>query len=137
MHAFAIAGSGLIPSRLVISDFPIRTRDGMDQLRQLQTTLCADPKRIRILGLIRGLGLRDCWVAAGFVRSAIWDRQHKRTHSPLPPDIDVIWFDETLHEPAIDTGSETHLLRSDSSLNWSVKNQARMRSGSTVACHTA
>lgn len=98
----------------------------MNQFHQLQTILCADPKRMRILRLVRGLGLPDCWVAAGFVRSAIWDRQHKRTHSPLPPDIDVIWFDETLDDPAIDTGFETHLLRLDSSLEWSVKNQARM-----------
>lgn len=98
----------------------------MNQLRQLQVTLCADPERIRILRLIRGLGLPDCWVAAGFVRSAVWDRQHKRTHSPLPTDIDVIWFDETLDDPAIDIGIETHLLCLDSSLNWSVKNQARM-----------
>jgi hypothetical protein len=98
----------------------------MNQLHQLKTTLWADPGRMQILRLIRGLGLPDSWVAAGFVRSAIWDRQHKRTHSPLPPDIDVIWFDETLDDPAVDSAIETHLHRLDSSLKWSVKNQARM-----------
>jgi hypothetical protein len=98
----------------------------MNQLRELQAILCADAERLRILRLVRGIGLPDCWVAAGFVRSAIWDRQHNRTHSPLPPDIDVIWFDKTLVEPAIDTAIETNLLSLDSSLNWSVKNQARM-----------
>lgn len=85
----------------------------MNQLRQLQATLYADAERIRILRLIRGLSLPDCWVAAGFVRSSIWDRQHNRTHSPLPPDIDVIWFDKTLDDPAIDTAIETDLLLLD------------------------
>jgi hypothetical protein len=60
------------------------------------------------------------------VRSAIWDRQHNRTYSPLPPDIDVIWFDETRPDSAIDIEIETYLLRLAPSLNWSVKNQARM-----------
>jgi hypothetical protein len=67
----------------------------MDHLTQLQTTLTKDPARLRVLQLVRTLGLPDCWVGAGFVRSAIWDLQHDRNHSPLPPDIDVIWFDET------------------------------------------
>ena len=99
----------------------------MNQFRQLQTILFADVERVRVLRLIRGIGLPDCWVGAGFVRSAIWDRQHNRTHSPLPPDIDVIWFDKTRDDPAIDTEIEVDLLRLDPSLNWSVKNQARMQ----------
>ncbi|WP_058975124.1 nucleotidyltransferase family protein [Pseudomonas syringae] len=100
----------------------------MNQLRQLRATLSEDPERLRILHLIRSLDLPDCWAAAGFVRSAIWDKQHNRTHSPLPPDIDVIWFDESRADSAVDTEIETDLLSLDSSLNWSVKNQARMHS---------
>ncbi|WP_062386170.1 nucleotidyltransferase family protein [Pseudomonas abietaniphila] len=98
----------------------------MDHLTQLQTTLTKDPARLRVLRLVRNLGLPDCWVGAGFVRSAIWDLQHDRNHSPLPPDIDVIWFDETQTDPAIDKHIEIDLRRSAPSLNWSVKNQARM-----------
>lgn len=98
----------------------------MNHLRQLQATICADPVRVEALRIVRDIGLPDCWVAAGFVRSAIWDRQHNRTYSPLPPDIDVVWFDETRPDSAIDIEIETYLLRMAPSLNWSVKNQARM-----------
>ncbi|WP_328287128.1 nucleotidyltransferase family protein [Pseudomonas savastanoi] len=79
-----------------------RTRGRMDKLHQLRTTLGTDPARVRMLRLIRDLCLPDCWVGAGFVRSAIWDLHHGRPYSPLPSDIDVIWLDETLLDPAID-----------------------------------
>jgi hypothetical protein len=98
----------------------------MDKLHQLQSALCADPARLRVLRLVRDLCLPDCWVGAGFVRSAIWDMQHGRPFSPLPSDIDVIWFDETLLDPAVDNLIEANLCRLAPSLNWSVKNQARM-----------
>lgn len=46
--------------------------------------------------------------------------------SPLPPDIDVIWFDKTNNHPDVDAAIEASLQAFDSTLNWSVKNQARM-----------
>jgi hypothetical protein len=98
----------------------------MDKLHQLQSALCADPARLRVLRLVRDLCLPDCWVGAGLVRSAIWDMQHRRPFSPLPSDIDVIWFDETLLDPGVDNLIEANLCRLAPSLNWSVKNQARM-----------
>jgi uncharacterized protein len=65
-------------------------------------------------------------VAAGFVRGAIWDHLHQRTTLSLPADIDVIWFDRKRASWEIDGEFEAHLRRVDSTLNWSVKNQARM-----------
>ncbi|WP_296269430.1 nucleotidyltransferase family protein [Pseudomonas sp. UBA6323] len=98
----------------------------MNLAAQLQTLIANDPQRLRILQQVRGLDLPDCWVAAGFVRSAVWDHLHQRTPSPLPEDIDVIWFDRSQISPARDAELETMLRQQDESLQWSVKNQARM-----------
>lgn len=93
---------------------------------QLQALIASDPQRLRILQQVRELDLPDCWVAAGFVRSAVWDHLHRRTSSPLPEDIDVIWFDRSQTSPARDAELEAILQHQDESLQWSVKNQARM-----------
>lgn len=98
----------------------------MQKLTQLQTIIAADPVRIRILCLVKELGLPDCWVAAGFVRSVIWDHLHQRSNSTLPPDIDVIWFDCERATAEVDADIEATLRGMDSTLNWSVKNQARI-----------
>lgn len=98
----------------------------MNPLAQLQTLIASDPQRLRILQQVRELQLPDCWVAAGFVRSAVWDHLHQRSHSPLPADIDVIWFDPLQASAERDAELQACLRRSDGGLNWSVKNQARM-----------
>ncbi|UFQ96450.1 nucleotidyltransferase family protein [Pseudomonas wenzhouensis] len=98
----------------------------MNLAAQLQILIASDPQRLRILQQVRELDLPDCWVAAGFVRSAVWDHLHQRTPSPLPEDIDVIWFDRSQTAPARDAELETILRHRDESLQWSVKNQARM-----------
>ncbi len=93
---------------------------------QLRAVIAADPLRMRCLVHVRALGLPDCWVAAGFVRSAVWDHLHRRGRSALPADIDVIWFDQARCDAAVDAEIEATLRRADASLEWSVKNQARM-----------
>ncbi|WP_312467639.1 nucleotidyltransferase family protein, partial [Stutzerimonas nitrititolerans] len=55
--------------------------------RQVQDVIKDDPVRLRILRFVSALGLPDCWVAAGFVRSAVWDRQHGRKRSINPTSI--------------------------------------------------
>lgn len=98
----------------------------MIQLLQVQTIIAADPLRWRILRLVQELELSDCWVAAGCVRSAIWDHLHQRSASPLPPDVDVIWFDSERTSADLDSHIEAALRRKDQTIGWSVKNQARM-----------
>lgn len=98
----------------------------MTPIARIQTLIKADLQRLQILKQVRDLGLPDCWVAAGFVRSAVWDHLHQRTHSPLPPDIDVIWFDRQQATAERDAELETRLQGDDDSVTWSVKNQARM-----------
>ncbi len=95
-------------------------------IEQIQVLIGADPVRMRILRLVQSLGLPDCWVGAGFLRSAVWDRLHRRTYSPLPSDIDVIWFDQERATVDSDADLEACLRNMDTSYNWSVKNQARM-----------
>ncbi|KJH80221.1 nucleotidyltransferase family protein [Stutzerimonas stutzeri] len=98
----------------------------MSYLSQMQAIIAADPLRLRILRQVEALQLPDCWVAAGFVRSAIWDHLHQRSGSPLPADIDVIWFDSERSSPELDARIEATLRSMDNASEWSVKNQARM-----------
>jgi uncharacterized protein len=93
---------------------------------QLQSLIASDRQRMRVLDIVKELALPDCWVAAGFVRSCVWDHMHRRTSSPLPRDIDVIWYDPTQSMPQCDAILESRLCGRDSRLGWSVKNQARM-----------
>jgi hypothetical protein len=65
-------------------------------------------------------------VAAGFVRSAVWDHLHHRNASPLPEDIDVVWYAPNRVAPAVDRELEAALRARDNGLTWSVKNQARI-----------
>lgn len=98
----------------------------MDRAAELHALIALDPARTRVLRMVRDLGLPDCWVAAGFVRSRVWDHAHGRRASPLPDDIDVIWFDPDACDAARDAALEAALRRRDGTLAWSVKNQARM-----------
>lgn len=97
-----------------------------DPLAELQALIAADHWRMRVLGLVRDLCLPDCWVAAGFVRNCVWDHAHRYPASPLPQDIDVIWYDPGQHSPERDAALELTLRQQDDALIWSVKNQARM-----------
>jgi len=104
----------------------IDTKAPVNWLVELQTLIAADAARMRILHSVRSLGLPDCWVAAGFVRNCVWDHLHRRASSPLLDDIDVIWCAAADATAARDTGLETMLRAHDATLQWSVKNQARM-----------
>jgi hypothetical protein len=98
----------------------------LDEL--LRTIIAADPVRMRVLTIVRDLALPDCWVAAGFVRSAVWDFLHKRECSPLTQDVDVLWYDPVQPCEARDRALEAALRALDGEFDWSVKNQARMHS---------
>jgi hypothetical protein len=95
----------------------------------LELLLKGDPERSRILRLVQSLGLPDCWIAAGFVRNAVWDFLHGRSTRKPSGDIDVIWFDSKRIGRDVDLQLEGRLMDLDSSVKWSVKNQARMHSG--------
>ncbi len=94
----------------------------------LRDLIAEDPVRMHILHAVREVNLPDSWVAAGCVRSLVWDHLHQRVSSPLPKDIDVIWFDKAAISAQTDLALEAKLATLCSGLNgsWSVKNQARM-----------
>lgn len=72
------------------------------------------------------LGLVDGWIAAGFVRNAVWDRLHGLPPRPPAGDVDVIWHDTQCRDPGRDREIEARLAASKPDIHWSVKNQARM-----------
>jgi uncharacterized protein len=92
----------------------------------LLAILAGDQIRWRALATVASLGLPDCWIGAGFVRNAVWDHLHLRLPSPPVGDIDVLWFDPERADPSADERLEARLRNIDPTLNWSVKNQARM-----------
>jgi hypothetical protein len=50
----------------------------MNHEAQLKALLAQDRVRMQVLRTVRGLELPDCWVAAGFVHSLVWDHLHQR-----------------------------------------------------------
>lgn len=85
-----------------------------------------DSWRMHVLTLVRSLGLPDWWVGAGFVRNLVWDELHGyKARTPLT-DIDVIYFDPEQINEDEEKILEKKLSGLDSSIPWSVKNQARM-----------
>lgn len=110
-----------------ISDHEIRAALAeADQRSFLRTLIAADADRMRLLEMVRALRLPDCWVSAGFVRSAVWDHLHNRAPTAPQNDVDVVWFDEAQANSAIDAVIEARLKTAEPSVDWSVKNQARM-----------
>ncbi len=94
--------------------------------RLLRSILARDSVRMAILAQVDALGLPDCWVGAGFVRTAVWDALHERQAAPPTADIDVIWFDATRATADDDRAIERQLGAEAPGPVWSVKNQARM-----------
>jgi len=93
--------------------------------RKVLELIAADPWRMKVLHIVRDLGLPDWAIGAGFVRSCVWDWLSGRAVMTMPTDIDVLF-----HDPG-DQGAdrETILERRLCAIMpaaWSVTNQARM-----------
>jgi hypothetical protein len=82
--------------------------------------------RMAMLQALAWLNLPDAWVAAGAVRNAVWDSLHAFAHSTPLADVDVIWFDASRPNKALDRKLERQLRDLLPGTPWSVKNQARM-----------
>ncbi|WP_212935171.1 nucleotidyltransferase family protein [Bacillus hominis] len=98
----------------------IKTEQGIIQLIQ------NDPWMMNVLQMAKSLGLPDWWICAGFVRSKIWDTLHNFEVRTTTPDVDVIYFDSFLKDEAYEQSLEKKLMNIDTTIPWSVKNQARM-----------
>lgn len=82
-----------------------------------------DPSRMVALKCVEQLKLPDCFVAAGFVRNAVWDFLHGFERTPLN-DVDVIYFDS--EKRFDDSELEQQLRQRQPDIRWQVKNQAIM-----------
>ncbi|WP_394133112.1 nucleotidyltransferase family protein [Shewanella maritima] len=109
-------------------NFLALNNDQLDQ--QVAQWISEDKMRAHALCLCAYLfeqqGIRDWYIAAGFVRNLIWDKLHQIEHSPLN-DIDVIYYQNTQTDAQQDKLFEQDLKRRIT-LPFSVKNQARMHS---------
>jgi len=92
----------------------------------LSSLIAGDGERMRLLGKVQALQLPDCWIGAGFVRAAVWDHLHRRVSTAPGEDVDVIWFDRKRAAATVDSEIEALLRAAEPSIDWSVKNQARM-----------
>jgi hypothetical protein len=102
---------------------------GFSHARDLTDFIATEPWRVQVLRAVARLGLPDCWVCAGFLRSPVWDRLHGyATPSPLA-DIDVIYHDPGGLDPARDAAFEQRLQEFLPGCPWEVSNQARMHIG--------
>ncbi|MBV7265377.1 nucleotidyltransferase family protein [Erythrobacter ani] len=98
----------------------------MDGASRVREVLRNDPVRRKALELVADLNLPDCWIAAGFVRDAVWDRLHGYPMSEPYGDVDVVWFCDNSQDDDDDRLIERRLVTNMPELEWSVKNQARM-----------
>lgn len=83
------------------------------------------PRMMALLDVVEALSLPDCWIGAGFVRNAVWDRLHGHDID-VAGDVDVAWFDAANAVPARDAAIEMELRAAHPQVRWDVKNQARM-----------
>ncbi len=88
--------------------------------------VAADGWMMAALGAVAKLGLPDCWIGAGFLRGAVWDRLHGYASRTPLDDIDVIYFDPEAPDPAAEAALERRLGEDLPGLPWEVRNQARM-----------
>lgn len=81
------------------------------------------------LDVVSKLHLPDCWIAAGVIRNAVWDLLHNRPFRIAAGDVDVVYFDALASDRGRDQEIEAACRTAMPSLDWSVKNQARMHIG--------
>ena len=93
--------------------------------------IAADDWRMRALSAVRALALPDCWIGAGFLRAAVWDRLHGFARATPLDDVDVVYFDPELATREADAAHERRLAETSGTavprpVPWQGRNQARM-----------
>jgi uncharacterized protein len=95
-------------------------------LGDTRNVICRDEWRMSCLRAAAALKLPDWYIAAGFVRSAIWDVLHEKP-APTPlNDVDVVYHDAADLDPAREARLEAALRARLPGVKWEVRNQARM-----------
>ncbi len=102
------------------------TPDRLANDADILALVAADAWMMAALGAVAKLGLPDCWIGAGFLRGAVWDRLHGYASRTPLDDIDVVYFDPEAPDPAAEAVLERRLGEDLPGLPWEVRNQARM-----------
>lgn len=108
----------------------------MEYRNELIQMLAQDGQIFEILKTVKDLKLNDCWVGAGCIRNKVWDVLHKLAAEQYN-DVDVVFFDEADISEKLEKEIEKKLSQIDSTIKWSVKNQARMHLRNNHAKYTS
>ena len=100
--------------------------DEQTALSRLNTIIRQDTWRMSILQTVASLDIPQCYVAAGFLRNMAWDANHGFDDMSPLEDVDVIYFDSSQIDRSEDRRWEIALSQKMPTVNWQVKNQARM-----------
>lgn len=95
-------------------------------MQALHDILRSDPWRLAALEALRAHGPAQAWLAAGFVRNAVWDALHGHPEATPLNDLDVIYFDPEDLDVASEQRHEARLQAVFGGARWQVRNQARM-----------
>jgi uncharacterized protein len=90
--------------------------------------IAGNPEMRHHLRLVAELNLPDCWVGAGFIRNRLWDALNGWPPKEIRTDVDVVYFDPLPASPRMDQLLQRQLKARAGTVDWSVKNQARMHS---------
>ncbi|MFD0846026.1 nucleotidyltransferase family protein [Streptococcus saliviloxodontae] len=75
--------------------------------------------------IVAGLGLSDCWIAAGTLRNYIWNVLSARSGLDDASDIDVVFYDPELPDEER-KALESALNQTYPNYQWELKNQVNM-----------
>ncbi|HEY3304148.1 MAG TPA: nucleotidyltransferase family protein [Candidatus Binatia bacterium] len=92
--------------------------------------VCSDSWMIECLRTVEGMRLPDWYLAAGFLRNAIWDFLHEKPSRTPLNDVDVVYYDPSDPPGAAEPQIEADLRARFPEVNWEVRNQARMHTKS-------
>lgn len=77
---------------------------------------------MHVLETVQLLKLPDWWICAGFVRSKVWDALNGFSEKTVLPDVDVIYYDPSFQDEAIEKELERKLFSLSPEIPWSAKN---------------
>lgn len=93
---------------------------------RLRAIVADTPILLDMLHAVEAVGLPDAWIAAGAIRSLVWDRLHGRPVRTDWADVDVLFFDAADVSREREMAAEVRLAQLMPTLPWEVRNQARM-----------
>ena len=97
----------------------------MKNKQEILDSVRENPDMMAILTIIRDLGLKDSWLAAGSVRNFIWNLLSDKSPFDCETDVDVIFFDPAIsYEDTL--GIESKLKEDFPQYQWELKNQVYM-----------